>query len=418
MQIDTLSRHFQCVNLQVWQAGSQLAGDEMMVRFQGRSHYTTCIPKKPEPIGFKIWGIAENGFIIVWVYHQPGLNKGPVNIRCPVELGGTKKAGNRGNRTQAVIWHMLKRLPRTIVRHCFLDNLFVSYKFLAFMRQEGFAITGTTRPQSGVHKKLINIQKSDKKDIVPWGTVDAVTTPCGLVQQIGFKDNAYVLFMSTVYTGKETIVRNRKRPKATSSKAKTARAPFGNQPTKDLSIPVLVNDYNHQIGAVDEVDHLTAQNAGLRLIRRGGAQALEHWLLRVSLTNSYLLSLYSDVPEPRQVKFRSQKDFRQKLIQSLLAQGRTEVPRSNKRRISRVEPEADNMPLTLHTFIKMPKRGWCFYCKGGRVTDRPQKRVALGQIAVQNNRQSAMHQSSYGCKECNISLCRERGCWLKYHNNT
>jgi len=37
----------------------------MMVRFQGRSHYTTCIPKKPIPIGYKIWGIAERGFIIV-----------------------------------------------------------------------------------------------------------------------------------------------------------------------------------------------------------------------------------------------------------------------------------------------------------------------------------------------------------------
>ena len=114
------------------------------------------------------------------------------------------------------------------------------------MRKEGFAITGTCRAKSGIYKKLVAIQqKEKKKDIVPWGTVDTVTSPCGSVQQIGFKDNAYVLFMSTVYNGKETIIRNRKRPKATSSKAKTARAPFGNQLRKDLAIPVLVDDYNY-----------------------------------------------------------------------------------------------------------------------------------------------------------------------------
>jgi len=60
--------------------------------------------------------------------------------------------------------------------------------------------------------------------------------------------------MSIVYDRTETIIRNRKRPKATSSKVKTARIPFGDQPRKDLSIPILVDEYNHQIGGVDEVD--------------------------------------------------------------------------------------------------------------------------------------------------------------------
>jgi hypothetical protein len=59
------------------------------------------------------------------------------------------------------------------------------------------------------------------------------------------------------------------------------------------------------MGAVDEFDHLTAQNAGLRHVERGGHQALEHWLLRVVLVNSYLLALRSDLLKPRQVSFRS-----------------------------------------------------------------------------------------------------------------
>jgi len=107
-------------------------------------------------------------------------------------------------------------------------------------------------------------------------------------------------------SGDERILRLRKRPKETSSKAKTTRVPFSNQATKVLSIPAITDEYNYHMGAVDEFNHLTAQNAGLRHVERGGYQALEHWLLRTVLINYYLLALYSDLPEPREVNFRSQ----------------------------------------------------------------------------------------------------------------
>ena len=106
-------------------------------------------------------------------------------------------------------------------------------------------------------------------------------------------------------SGDKRVQRLRKRPKETSSKAKTTREPFGLDPVKVLSIPAIVDRYNYHIGAVDEFDHLTAQNARLRHIERGGHQALEHWLLYIVLINSYLLALYSDIPEPREVSFRS-----------------------------------------------------------------------------------------------------------------
>ena len=72
-------------------------------------------------------------------------------------------------------------------------------------------------------------------------------------------------------SGDERILRLRKRPKETSSKAKTARVPFGNQATKVLSIPAIADEYNYYIGAVNEFDYLTAQNASLRHVERGGA---------------------------------------------------------------------------------------------------------------------------------------------------
>ncbi len=90
----------------------------------------------------------------------------------------------------------------------------------------------------------------------------------GKVCQIGWKDQAFVLIMSSMLSGNEKVLRLRKRPKETSSRARTAREPFGSNATKELLI--LADGYNYHMGAVDEFDHLTAQNTGLRLVKKGG----------------------------------------------------------------------------------------------------------------------------------------------------
>ncbi len=75
---------------------------------------------------------------------------------------------------------------------------------------------------------------------------------------MGWKDQAFILIMSSVLSADEKVVRLRKRPKETSSKVKTSRVPFGEDLVKELSIPVITDEYNYHIGAVDEFDHLTA----------------------------------------------------------------------------------------------------------------------------------------------------------------
>jgi hypothetical protein len=92
----------------------------------------------------------------------------------------------------------------------------------------------------------------------------------GQVCHIGWKDQAFVLIMSSVLSGNEKVIRLRKRPRETSSKARTAREPFGNSAVKELEIPAIADGYNYYMGTVDEFDYLTAQNAGLRHVKRGG----------------------------------------------------------------------------------------------------------------------------------------------------
>ncbi|CZS92483.1 uncharacterized protein RAG0_03071 [Rhynchosporium agropyri] len=126
------------------------------------------------------------------------------------------------------------------------------------------------RTNTGVIQELLDLKKHDEKDTIPWVTVYCYTTFDGLVSQVGWKDQAFVLMMSTLFSGHESKrERLRKRLKETSSKAKTSREPFKGQPQAWLYIPKIADCYNYRMSAVDDFDHLIAQNAGLRHIERG-----------------------------------------------------------------------------------------------------------------------------------------------------
>jgi hypothetical protein len=66
LQIEPLSTYIQEVNLRVWKPGRDLAVDEIIIRFEGRLKETTTILNKPIPTGYKVWGAAQRGFLIIW----------------------------------------------------------------------------------------------------------------------------------------------------------------------------------------------------------------------------------------------------------------------------------------------------------------------------------------------------------------
>jgi hypothetical protein len=64
--------------------------------------------------------------------------------------------------------------------------------------------------------------------------------------------------MTTGCRIEETIERCRKRPKSTLKNAQISQKPFGNDPTKILSIPVFIDEYNHYMGGIDQANQLRA----------------------------------------------------------------------------------------------------------------------------------------------------------------
>jgi hypothetical protein len=382
--------------------------DEAMARYTGKSKAITTIPNKPTPTGIKIWVAAQRGFFLRWLYHQPGKKGGA--------FGVSKIQGL--NTTQSVVPTLLAQLPKASY-HVYLDNLFTSTQLLEYLRSQGFAATGTCRTSSGVHEDIVKLKKTREKgaNAMPWGTTVTIPTESENVLHIGFQDSAFALAMSTFWDGKSTVLRVRKRPKETAGNAKISRAPFGNQPTKALDIPELYDAYNHYMGAVDLGDQLQGHNGGLRRIRRGPIQALHQYMLLVVLSNCYLITRYSGY-ELKNVSLRSQDDFRLQVVNALITMGR-DVPDLRKRRISQLSRVTVEVPLHSHELIKMTtaqRRVDCVACKGVRFGDGPPpKRVALGNIARNLGRTTKRKATMYGCKQCEVALCKKTDCFALYH---
>jgi hypothetical protein len=86
-----------------------------------------------------------------------------------------------------------------------------------------------------------------------------------------------------------------------------------------------------------------------------------------------------------------------------------------KREISRISQDANQVPAREHEQVKLAKRGECVSYKGLRFRDRPRKRLALSEFATNQGKDNLRHDSWYGCKQCDVHLCKKRGCFDVFH---
>jgi hypothetical protein len=61
------------------------------------------------------------------------------------------------------MFFFLERFPG-IGYYCFLDNLFVSERFLEFLQSKNYGITGIYRTNTRVISELIDLKKQDQGD--------------------------------------------------------------------------------------------------------------------------------------------------------------------------------------------------------------------------------------------------------------
>ncbi|KAF2802624.1 pea pathogenicity protein, partial [Mytilinidion resinicola] len=68
-RIDELSKYLRVRSRMYWTPGPHLAVDETIQRFMGRASEIVNIPSKPTPEGFKIWVLANQGYVLDWLWH-------------------------------------------------------------------------------------------------------------------------------------------------------------------------------------------------------------------------------------------------------------------------------------------------------------------------------------------------------------
>ena len=255
-----------------------------MARFTGRCKHTIKIPSKPIDEGFKIWAIADNGYLLNWLFYSR------IDGTIGLDKKWTRKTKEGYNfaPTQAVVLELLERVQRTDggSHVVWLDNLFTTQRLLSFLRDRGIGAAGTARTNSNIDYRLAKLKElSSTVDKIPWGQLYCAVSEDEKVIEFGWKDHGLVLFMSTVSDGKGMVNRRRRRPRTTATSAKATRAVFGDRVVIILPIPDFIDLYNHCMNGVDKADQLRSYYFTQRIHRKGW-KALWHFLLDVAITNS------------------------------------------------------------------------------------------------------------------------------------
>ena len=419
-----------------WDSGTHLTIDEAIARFMGRAKEIVNIPKKPTPEGFKIWTLANSGYILDWRWHAKGskANEGPINIDSYwVKTFGFSK-------TQAVVLDLLAYSGLAKGQHiCWMDILFNSEALLVELRWLGFGAAGTVRTSTtkreeiessqgepaqkrriseekdrGLDRELVDL-KNNHGFQLEWGKLYIKVSPRDIIQ-FAWKDNNVVTFMSTVADPKASIVRRRRRPAATSTSAKTSWAVFGDETTKELPIPEFIDLYNHFMNGVNTADQLRSYYSTQRVHIKNW-KPLWHWLLDTTITNAYKRNACTSTSSRAfRSKNSSHFDFRMKLANELFERSQRQyLKRPHPPPKPAVEPTQKIAP-SAHEFVNLPDRhqSYCVVCKLEDCTSTERNRKALKELNPNSLRRGARRKrggrTRFWCEVCDVPVCTKPEC--------
>jgi hypothetical protein len=157
----------QQASLRYWIPGTNIAVDECIQHFEGRTLEKVIIKSKPTPEGFKIWAVAEAGYFLSWLPHLPRKVFDSIGDNKPRTKKRKRDNEHSLNPIQAVVISLVKRLPPAIY-HVFLDNLFSSPDLFVVLRDLNVGATGICRTNCGIFKRLVRLKKADNNSKLGW----------------------------------------------------------------------------------------------------------------------------------------------------------------------------------------------------------------------------------------------------------
>jgi hypothetical protein len=240
-----------------------------------RSLYTYKMPNKPITQGYKIYGIADHGYLynFLWSSRAKGLQD------ILLRPGLTK--------TGYIVRNLALSLPRRGLA-IYMDNYFSSVPLFTELRACNFGAVGTTRPHKEFLDELVKI-KTQYTTKLEWNTLLARVVQDMLC--LAWQDNNIVLALSNIHTVDRTEdfrEKVRRRLAKTSTNGRIIRKVFADEPTKSLSIPCFIDDYNQYMRGVDLANQFREAYETYRPTSRTW-WPLFYWLIDVACINAYRL---------------------------------------------------------------------------------------------------------------------------------
>ena len=339
-----------------WQAAyypdREIAVDETIIPFKGRSCMKVYKPQKPHKWGLNCWNLAESKTGYIWnseLYQGKTNNQTEVGMTSRVVKSLCQPLYNKGH-------------------HIYMDNFFTSPDLFNDLADNQVGACGTLRiNRTGTPDEIKN-SKLKKND-------PSVIAQDGDLLFISWFDKRQVNVLSAVHNA------------ATFRKEIRAR---GQQVPRIVDKAIAIECYTKYMGGVDRADQGMWYHLNIH-------KSLKWWkkvfvyLLEVSYVNSWIIwkSLHPGI--------RQQPDtFRNAIVHGLLDGLVRQNVRPGRRSLDRPAR------LTERHFLTMNKER------------TPAGRPSKPDCTVCSNRAVRHHQTEYLCIECNKPMCPVP-CFMRYH---
>lgn len=330
------------------------------IRFKGRSSLKQYNPQKPIKRGYKLWCLADqNGYISSFEVYQ-GKNQ---DIENEFEHCGL---GER-------VVLSLSKPDWNVNKIIYADNYFISINLLEILKLQNTLACGTIRSN---RKGLPTNMTEDKK--MKRGDFDYRISNTDITVY-KWKDNRIVYFASNFHGSEEvTTLRTQK-----------------DGSRKEISCPLVVKDYNANMGGVDKADQLRG-SYGVNRRSRKWWHRLFWGFMDITFINAYVIycKMFEKVPT---------LEFRRKISLGLISMNEPKKGRKSLKPIAKrrkynysVSDEIRLGNLGKHWVVYEPNRGRCEMCSTKAIQSRPHSK----------------------CSACGVFLCsnEKKNCFLEYHH--
>ncbi|EDN07653.1 predicted protein [Histoplasma mississippiense (nom. inval.)] len=286
-KVEPLATKFHMACRKYYTPGSKISIDEIMVKCFGRSQHTYKMPNKPIPRGYKIFGLAEHGYL--WSFSWSSRRQG---IMSMFQFPMLTKTGS-------MVVNLVKRLPIISTPNTLntMPNATPNIDS---------NITHNIGPNINPKRMLRRMPRLMKSLSHSWSHP---------IQFIWITTLHQFLY-SKNYVNR-VIERTRKCPGELSTNANIVRKAFEGQPQKKLKISLVIDDYNHHMNGVDLANQYWAAYTSHRVTYRTWLPIL-YWLIDSAAINAYQLQyLYMKQQGIPAKDLPSHISFHEKLYQEL-----------------------------------------------------------------------------------------------------